>query len=224
MKTINLVIIIPCWSVLKKPKELDSQFNISSYVHVRNGKIWLNGKLLFQNETEELTPFIKSAYKNLNISYPKFFKMDTLSKLAFVATEVLLQESVKDEENIAVLLSNNASSLDTDRTYQESISDPKNYFPSPSVFVYTLPNICIGEICIRHQLFSENSFFIFDAFNPTHLWIHAENLLKTEKALKVLCGWVDVDDSSYDAFLYMVETTGDIHHNIEQIKRLYVCQ
>lgn len=150
--------------------------------------------------------------------------MDHLSKLAFLAADILLKNANSDantEHNIAIILSNKASSLDTDRTYQSSISDPDNFFPSPSVFVYTLPNICMGEISIKHQLYSENCFFIFDSFNADHLWINAQSLLKQKKAEKVLCGWVDFDDKNYEAFLYLVEENGIIAHKPKEIKRLY---
>ncbi|TSE05352.1 3-oxoacyl-ACP synthase [Aquimarina algiphila] len=203
---------------------MNSKFNINAYSHIRNDKISLNGDIVFEDETKDFSAFIKSAYKSQGMDYPKFFKMDNLSKLTFIAADLILQSISNSEENIAIILSNKASSLDTDRKYQESISDSNNYFPSPSVFVYTLPNICIGEICIKHQLFSENSFFIFDNFNPHHLWIQTEHLLKTKKANKVLCGWVDFDDSSYDAFLYLVEEHGDLNHTIKDIKQLYLCQ
>ena len=202
---------------------MDSTFKIQAYAHIRHGKIAFNGTTLFENDVEDFSSFIKMAYKALNINYPKFFKMDNLSKLAFIAADVLLQQCKNSEENIAIVLSNRASSLDTDRKHQKSISDADNYYPSPAVFVYTLPNICIGEICIKHQLFSENSFSIFDQFNPNHLWVQAENLLKTGKAAKILCGWVDFDDSNYEAFLYLVEEHGDVNHLIEDINRLYLC-
>ena len=93
--------------------------------------------------------------------------MDNLSKLAFLAADLLLKNEVNEgeENNIALLFANKSSSLDTDVKHQESIADRQNYFPSPAVFVYTLPNICMGEISIRHKLYTENSFFIFAQFN-----------------------------------------------------------
>ena len=148
--------------------------------------------------------------------------MDNLSKLAFLTADVLLREEPSEKEkNIAIVLSNRSSSLDTDRKHQESITNPKEYYPSPAVFVYTLPNICIGEISIKHTLFSENSFFIFDHFNAQHLFGYAENLLRTKKAEKVLCGWVDFDKDTYEAFLYLVSENGSIVHNTKEITRLY---
>lgn len=149
--------------------------------------------------------------------------MDNLSKLAFLAADVLLKrENLNEEENdIALIFSNRASSLDTDRKHQAAIENDAEYFPSPAGFVYTLPNICLGEISIKHKLYSENSFFIFERFNAEYLQLYANNLLQTEKAEKVLCGWVELDENNYEAFLYLVETEGEIEHNTNQINRLY---
>ena len=149
--------------------------------------------------------------------------MDNLSKLAFLTADVLLKEEnlSVEENNIALIFSNKASSLDTDRKYQESIENSDGYFPSPAVFVYTLPNICLGEISIKHKLYSENSFFIFDHFNAEHLHLYANNLLRTGKADKVLCGWINIDKNSYGSFLYLVEKEGEIEHNTKEINSLY---
>ena len=188
----------------------------------------LNGNVLFSEVpitigTEDFSTFIKNAYKFLKTDYSKFFKMDNLSKLAFLAADVLLKsENLSEEENnIALVFSNKASSLDTDRKHQAAIENDAYYFPSPAVFVYTLPNICLGEISIKHRLYSENSFFIFDRFNAEHLQLYANSLLRSGKAEKVLCGWVDLDENSYEAFLYLVEKEGEIEHKTEEITRLY---
>src|SRR5690554_7391213 len=112
--------------------------------------------------------------------------MDNLSKLAFLAADVLLKnENLNEEENnIALIFSNRASSLDTDRKHQAAIENDAAYFPSPAVFVYTLPNICLGEISIKHRLYSENSFFIFAKFNAEYLHQYAESLLQSGKEKK----------------------------------------
>ncbi|WP_273565344.1 3-oxoacyl-ACP synthase [Maribacter halichondriae] len=198
--------------------------HIKSYCHINEGIVSLNGKAVYENISPDFASFIKSAYHHFETDYSKFFKMDNLSKLAFMAAEVLLQEksSPEQERNMAIVLSNRASSLDTDRKYQESIADENNFYPSPAVFVYTLPNICIGEISIRHKLHSENSFFIFDAFNADYIKEYSDSLLDTEKADEVLCGWVDFDEGRYEAFLYIVSHQGSHLHTKEEITRLYL--
>ncbi|SHI61565.1 3-oxoacyl-ACP synthase [Pseudozobellia thermophila] len=206
---------------------MNTDYFIEGYCHIKNNRVLLNGEPLFTEKKPDFASFIKSVYQHFETDYPKFFKMDKLSKLAFMAADVLLKNSgrpVNEEENMAVVLSNRASSLDTDRRYQESIDDPDNFYPSPAVFVYTLPNICIGEISIRHKLYSENSFFIFDKFNADHLWHYSKSLINHKKADAVLCGWVDVEGDDYDAFLYIVSPKGDDKHKIEEITRLYFTQ
>ena len=193
-------------------------YHIQSYCHIKENTISLDGKTIFSSEETEFSTFIKSAYKNLEIDHSKFFKMDNLSKLSFIAAEILLKE--ESEKNIGLVFSNKASSLDTDRKYQDSIADIDNSYPSPAVFVYTLPNICMGEISIKHQLYSENAFFVFDTFTPEVLHDYSNSLLYEKKAAKVLCGWVNFDDGKYDAFLYVVANNGTFVHSNEEITRL----
>ncbi|MEO8935104.1 MAG: 3-oxoacyl-ACP synthase [Xanthomarina sp.] len=203
---------------------MTTNYNISSYCHIKNNQVSLNGSVIFREEHASFSEFIKAAYKAQNTNYPKFFKMDQLSKLAFLAADVLLKNEQIDSEkenNIALVFSNKASSLDTDVSHQKAIQDKDNYFPSPAVFVYTLPNICLGEISIKYKLFTENSFFIFDRFNAEHLITYSKSLLDTNKAESVLCAWVELEGENYEAFLYLVSKEGQIEHNKQNIITLY---
>lgn len=203
---------------------MTSNYHIKSFCHIKNKTVSLNGNVVFHDDSELFTDFIKNAYKGVETKYSKFFKMDNLSKLAFLAADILLKGENLDSEmdhNIALVFSNKAASLDTDRLHQEAIQNRNDYFPSPAVFVYTLPNICIGEISIKYKLFSENSFFIFDSLNAEHLVSYSNSLLDMKKADEVLCGWVDFDENHYEAFLYLVGKNGKRVHNKKQIITLY---
>ncbi|SHG82005.1 hypothetical protein SAMN05443549_10736 [Flavobacterium fluvii] len=202
---------------------VENKTYIQSFCTIQNNEIILEGASIFKLEPTLFSDFSKKAYQNFEMNYPKFFKMDSLSKLAFLGAELLLknENSESKENNTALLFANNSSSLDTDVKYQNSISDPENYFPSPAVFVYTLPNICLGEISIRHQLKSENSFFIFETFNPVFMANYAKILLNSNKAEKVLCGWVEYYDEEYKAFLYLVAKEGNLEHKIETLLTEY---
>src|SRR5690606_36009536 len=141
-----------------------AQLKIKSHIHIVDNKIIWNNESIYSGGETDFPSFIKQAYKEMGTDYPKFFKMDNLSKLGFLAADILLGNTIKDpgeEHNIALVFSNRAASLDTDRKHQKSIQDKNNFFPSPAIFVYTLPNIVLGEISIKHILHSENSFFIF---------------------------------------------------------------
>ena len=180
----------------------------------------MDGNLVFSDQSENVKSFLKAAYKNFEIKYPKFFKMDSLSKLAFLGAELLLTDDNKSY-NTALVFSNAASSLDSDRKHQESINDTENYFPSPAVFVYTLPNIGMGEISIRHQLKSENAFFIFEKFNAAFHHSYENSLMQLNKADSVLAGWVNVDKNECDVFLYLVSKNGEIEHIPKNLIELY---
>jgi hypothetical protein len=196
---------------------------IKSFCTIQNNEIILNGETVFSTEPTVFSDFSKKVYQHLEMNYPKFFKMDNLSKLAFLGAELLLKSDndTSKENNTALVFANKSSSLDTDVKYQNSISDSENYYPSPAVFVYTLPNICLGEISIKHQLKSENSFFIFADYNPVFMEKYSSILLQTQKADKVLCGWVEYYNEEYKAFLYLVDKQGELEQNQELLKKLY---
>jgi len=169
---------------------------------IENSKIVLNNETIFETKTKNFSDFAKEAYKSLELNYPKFHKMDNLSKLAFLASEMILKS--EDHSRTALVFANKSSSLDTDFKYQESISSQENYFPSPAVFVYTLPNICVGEISIRHKMQTENAFFVLDEFDENFLNNYSEQILQSGKADQVLCGWVELYQESYKAFVYLL--------------------
>lgn len=169
---------------------------------IENSTITVNGNIIFESRDTTFQEFAKEAYKSLDMNYPKFHKMDFLSKLAFLSAEMLLKD--RDNNGTALVFANKSSSLDTDFKYQDSINSENNYFPSPAVFVYTLPNICVGEISIRHQMQTENAFFVLDEFDEKFLTDYATQILQTKKAEKVLCGWVELYQESYKAFVYLL--------------------
>jgi hypothetical protein len=178
-------------------------------VIIENNTIVLNGKAVF--EVEENTSFEQfsiAAYKSLNISYPKFYKMDNLCKLGFLAAEYLLKEypvTQYEPEDIAIVLANRASSLETDVNYYNTIKDENNYFPSPAVFVYTLANIVIGEISIRHKIKGENAFFVMPEYNKHMLTEYVDTLIKTTNTRVCITGWVDFFENDYKAELFLYQ-------------------
>jgi hypothetical protein len=146
-------------------------------------------------------------YSHFDFHYPRFYKMDLLSRLGWIATEALLgpdwDTTLYRPEDIAVVLSNANSSLDTDYKYNETTKD----IPSPSVFVYTLPNIVTGEICIRHGLKGENAFFLSPAFDPVLLANYSGYLLEQGIAKACITGWVDLLGDDYKAALFLIGRT-----------------
>jgi hypothetical protein len=203
---------------------------ITSYCSVRDNKLILDGKLLYESTTGDFTEFASRLYKHSGISYPKFHKMDSLCKLGFMTTEFLLKNKevliryAGDE--IGTILMNSSSSLDTDRNHQRSIADRNAYFPSPSVFVYTLPNVVIGEICIRHKIYGEGNFFITEKFNPRFVFDYVSQLFENDLAECCITGWVEVNGNNYGSVLYLIEKTGKTESGIAnfepaEIEKIY---
>ena len=201
------------------------ELTIEKYCHIKNNSIFVDGKLLFSdNEAEGLKPFTKSVYRFLKPSYAKFFKMDEISKLGFLAAEILLSDidvSAYNEEDIAIILSNSHSTIVTDQNHQLTVEEYDNFFPSPSVFVYTLPNIMIGEMSIRHKFRGENAFFIVEKFNAELITNYINSLFLTQKSKAFVGGWINQSENDYEVFLYWVSGNGNILHNAFEINRLY---
>ncbi|MDX1461862.1 MAG: 3-oxoacyl-ACP synthase [Marinirhabdus sp.] len=193
---------------------------IESYCHISSSGLNHNGTLNPSKETN-FDEYLKSLYRTLDLKYPKFFKMDTLSKLSFLGADILLEHSAEEKTETALVFSNRSSSLDTDRKHQASITAGADVYPSPAVFVYTLPNIGMGEIAIRHQLHSENAFFVFDSFQAEFLQKYTLSLLHQKKATRALCAWVEVDGHTRHGFFYMVSKEGTIPHTKTEIEQLF---
>lgn len=189
---------------------------ITSYAHIKHNQIVVNGNLVYVSDKVKLLDFLAEAYKTAEMNYSKFHKMDLQCKLGLLCAEFALKNSNIFERHklseTAIILSNKASSIETDRNYQSSISDKSNYFPSPSVFVYTLPNIVIGEIAIKYKITGENTFFVSESIDAELLVDYTCNLLN-EGVSAAICGWIEVDGPYYEAFIYLVESEKNINKN-----------
>ncbi|GIV32759.1 MAG: hypothetical protein KatS3mg031_0294 [Chitinophagales bacterium] len=195
---------------------------VTGWCVIKNQTVVKNGKVMasLPDYTEH---YLIGLYEALRINYPKFYKMDNLCRLGFLAAEVLLEGSELlsryTSEQTGVILSNKHACLDTDFHYHQTMPDA----PSPSVFVYTLPNIVIGEISIRHKLKGENAFFISGQFDADFMHNYVELLLNNKILDCCLCGWIDLLQHAHEAFLYLVEKSPGgtaLPHQIESIKHL----
>lgn len=180
-----------------------------------------DGKLLFEAKGNSLPEFLVAAYKHAGFNYPKFYKMDNLSRLGWLAAEWLLKNSflpaLYGPADTGIVLANASASLDTDIKYFESTRE----MASPALFVYTLPNIVTGEICIRHHFKGENAFFIFADFDAVFIQQYVSNLINSNILQSCICGWVEVLGDDYKAVLYLVEKSGTVPFTTENINKIY---
>ena len=159
---------------------------------------------------EKGSALLTELYRNHIGDYPKFFKMDTLSKLGFIASELLLnaegKRSFEPREDRAVVLFNKNASLQADTAYQATIQDPDNFFPSPAAFVYTLPNIVTGEIAIRNKYFGETSFIVIDDYDEKIIMENLKNAFQDPMTTSIIGGWVDCsNDEHFEAKIFIIE-------------------
>lgn len=184
---------------------------VSRYCLIRDRRIIVNGAIQIEEEQgADFGSFLSSVYKTFGSEYPKFFKMDPLSKLGVLTADFLLESGKRlrpyQSEEIAIIAANTHSSLETDDRYYRTIEDQANYYPNPALFVYTLPNLLIGEISIKFAIKGESVFFI--SRQPDFKWLHtySDILLETPGTKTVIVGWVDLDvNRNYESILFLVE-------------------
>jgi hypothetical protein len=197
---------------------------ITSYCIIRKGEVITKDKRLevpFDNK------FFKEVFTTLNSSYAKFYKMDRLCKLAYLASEYLLASDHHKKyqpEEVAMVFSNSSSSIDSDIKHQATIANRNKYFPEPATFVYTLPNIMLGEISIRHNLKGENMFFVSEKFDPEIMVDYISILLGNSRHKTCIAGWVEYTTTELSAALFFVEpvleSNGTHVFSVENIQKI----
>ena len=200
-----------------------NKYIIAHYVHIHQSKAERDNTPLLSS-AQDLKP--EEWYQQLQRPYLKFFKMDVLCRWAWIAGEYLLSDGTQalcdgmDKTRVAVVLSTNHGCIEVDKKYQESMAT----IPSPALFVYTLPNIMLGELCIRHGFKGEQLSLVTEApdFDELCFWV---NDLLTHKGMDAcLCGWVDAAGTSSDVCLFWITKAGNgtafTPQNLQQLYRL----
>lgn len=185
---------------------LPSRFSVKHQVIIRQNSVVCDNTTVFSAALElPFDDFMREAYGHLQVKYPKFFKMDGVCKLAMLAAHALSTAGAVFAPETAVLLANQHSTRDSDLAHYATITDKTQYFPSPSIFAYTLPNIAAGEICIRYHIKGENMFFIQNQPDWHFLANYADDLLQQCLTPSCLVGWVDCAVPDYEAVVYFVD-------------------
>lgn len=206
---------------LSQKEQQECEFTTTHAIRITPEEVVLDHQKLWegnQNANEKLEEqegaghhsLLTSLYKQMIGNYPKFYKMDGLSRLGFVASEILLNAEKGDTdverreeegerllEERAIIFFNHSSSIASDRNYKESINDKDNYFPSPSIFVYTLPNIVTGEIAIRNHFHGETSFFILPDKDERLMEEILQASCRDDQSKSFLTGWIDYEDERH---------------------------
>lgn len=180
-----------------KPNKYNGQISIVEVAHVE----------IKQQHDMPFSEYIRTEYKALGEPNMKFFKMDNLSKLAYVVSCRLFEglNLPYPSSRLGVVLANRSSSLDTDIVHQQVVDQHLPEGSSPSVFVYTLANIMAAEIAIKHKLQGELSLFICADKDMTFVEDYSAQLIKNDVCDAVVCGWCELLKEEYNAELKILK-------------------
>lgn len=160
---------------------------------------WVDGSLLPCDGTDG--GLVTSLYRQYIGDYPRYYKMDALSRLGFVAAELLLRAAYgngqRDCGDCAMVLFNHTSSIVADRAYWASVRDEEIRFPSPSAFVYTLPNMVTGEVAIRFGSHGETSLYQLCRRNDLLMRQILAATATDRDAMHIVSGWIDCQDERH---------------------------
>lgn len=168
-------------------------------INIDNSCAVIDGKLI--DTSRSGSQMLTELYRIYVNDYPKFFKMDILCKLGFIASELLLQAEgaprFTDRADRAILFFNHSSSIQADKAFEETIRDRSDFFPSPSVFVYTLPNIVTGEIAIRNHYYGETNFIILNERDDERIRQVTEAAFTDSTTTSAIAGWIEAPDNHH---------------------------
>ena len=154
---------------------------ILSYCRITNKNVLVDGKLILSNNENNINHWISDIYNYIKLSYPKYHKMDHLCKAGILAAEMVMEKLGLNNDELktdwAICCMNRSGSLDNDTSYQKTIQNNDDFYPAPSLFVYTLSNIVLGEIAIKYKLRCESSCYVCEKFS-------SENSKKQEGSYK----------------------------------------
>lgn len=191
-------------------KSEEVKYTVAGKVKISCNSAVLNGEELNTSATGK--ELLVELYKGMMDEYPRFYKMDGLSRLGLAAVELLVKSRPDlhiengGAERTAVILFNHSSSLCTDKKYLKSV-EGESYFPSPGIFVYTLPNIVNGEIALRYKFMEETSFYIMPEWDEKIMSQIMEEVLKRRNILHCIFGRIDyADDTDFSTEMELIDS------------------
>ena len=81
-------------------------------------------------------------------------------------------------------------------------------FPSPALFVYTLPNIVSGEICIRNNWGGESSAFVLEGYDEALIRSLVKQAFQDSCTESAFVAWIDCPtDNEWITNAWLVDKT-----------------
>ena len=180
----------------------------SATVEINAGEVLVNDSAVFSDKYADFGTFIREAFKSRGENTMKFYKMDDLCKLGYVAAAWILDGLEFGEEECGMVLSGKYGCLDTDMKHQQIIDKEGDAASSPAVFVYTLPNVVAGEISIRHHIKGENTWFWSDDRTMSDLKHYASLMAGASDLRYCIIGHLDFLNGEYFATFELWSVAG----------------
>lgn len=193
---------------------------VSAKVHITPEMISVDGQTVFAADN-----LLKDAYRSLEIDHPKFYKMDQLSKLGLLSVEYLIGKTKVNERyndnEIALVFNNRDASAGSDIEHQKAF---KIGHASPSIFVYTLPNIVLGEIAIRNKWYGEQICTVSDQPNIGPLYQQCLTLMNKRKAEAIILLNINSIEDKFEARTLLIEKDGNpegVPFSMEMLNQIF---
>ena len=183
----------------------------ASYEVVRRLRITPDGLSLDEKDVpleNRGASLITEVFKKYLADGSRFFKMDLYSRLAYVGTSLLAKDSLADydPEDVALVIFTQNGSVLADRKHLSTFSNPEEFYPSPAVFINTLPNVVLGEIAVKNNVKGETTLVLLPSRDEAAMSRIIEATGSVTGPAVMICGWIDCDsEDSYIADLKMLK-------------------
>ena len=188
-------------------KKTSSALNPVRRVQISQGQVNVDETSAFVSSQTDFHTFSREAFKSREEANMKFYKMDDLCKLGYLASAWLLDGIEYGEEECGIVMSGKYGCLDTDIRHQQIIDSEGDSSASPAVFVYTLPNVVAAEISIRHHIKGENIWFWSEDKTMSDIKKYAYILAASRDLKYCIAAHIDFINGDYFAIFELLENT-----------------
>lgn len=188
-------------------KKTSSALNPVRRVQISQGQVNVDETQAFISSQTDFHTFSREAFKSREEANMKFYKMDDLCKLGYLASAWLLDGIEYGEEECGIVMSGKYGCLDTDIRHQQIIDSEGDSSASPAVFVYTLPNVVAAEISIRHHIKGENIWFWSEDKTMSDIKKYASIMTASRDLKYCIAAHIDFINGDYFAIFELLENT-----------------
>jgi len=183
-----------------------AEYDVAKRLRVTPDGLWIDDQAVpLENRGSAL---ITEIFKKYLADGSRFFKMDLYSRLAYAGTSLLAKDALEDadpEDRALFIFTQNGSVL-ADRKHLSTFSNPEEFFPSPAIFINTLPNVVLGEIAVKNSIKGETTLVLLPHRDEAAMNRIIEATVSATRPSVMLCGWVDCEaEDSFIADLEMLK-------------------